>query len=122
MAGIGGIRCDFVKGDIRDLKTRVTAYQQTGFGGWGAHIVGRGDSGFAFTGVLYERVGPIEVWIRSLEALQGTIVSIVDDFGIEYFNCLVMRVGRPTKTTAIRPQDPVTSGVRGQIDVMGVIV
>lgn len=122
MAGIGGIACDFVKGNIRDLKTRVTAYQQTGFGGWGAHVVGRGDSSFAFTAVLYERSGPIETWARAIESLQGTIISIVDDFGVTYFNCLVMRVGQPTKTTAIRPQDPVTSGARGQIDVMGVIV
>ena len=114
MAGIGGILCSFVKGDIRDLKTRVIAYQQVGFGGWGAHVTGRGDSSFTFPGVLYEKLGPIRTWIVQIEALQGNIISIVDDFGIEYFNCLVMTVGRPRKTTAIRPQDPVSSGVRAQ--------
>lgn len=123
MAGVGGIACTFVKGAARGLKDRITLWQSPGRTGYGAHVTARGDAEFHFRAINYHNPGAVEAWARDIEALQGTVVSIVDDWGFTHINCLITRVGPPRMTAAER-FNPVPSfnGARGDVTVEGVII
>ena len=123
MAGVGGIACTFVKGAARALKDRITLYQSPGRTGYGAHVTARGDAEFHFRAIKYHNRGEVDVWARSLEALQGTVVSIVDDWGFTHTNCLIVRVGRPRMSAAEKFNSvPSFNGARGEIVIEGVTI
>lgn len=121
MAGVGGIACTFVKGAARALKDRMTLWQSPGRTGYGAHITARGDAEFRFRAINYANPGTVETWARNLESLQGTVVSIVDDWGFTHTNCLITRVGPPRMTAAAKFSSvPTFNGARGEVVVEGV--
>ena len=118
MAGsIGGHACDFVKGTLRALKETVETWRLPGVDGYGAQLLGFGDSSWQFTGVLYDSNTNVEAWFADLEALQGSIISITDDWGETYSNFLVTEVGVPSKTPAIG-----AGGARGELTLSGLVV
>lgn len=99
MAGIGGVACDFVRGDLRALKERVEVWSVPGIDGYGAQKLGLGDADFLFTGVIHDTVANVTAWVAAIAALQGTaLVSIVDDWGVTFTNCLITRVGMPRRS------------------------
>lgn len=116
MAGIGGVACDFVRGDLRAVKERVEIWQVPGLDGYGAQKMGLGDSDFLFTAVLHDSVANVTSWITNLAVLQGAVVSIVDDWGVTFTNCLITRVGIPRRT----PFAHGTIACRAEVDVEGV--
>lgn len=120
MAGIGGVSCDMVKGNARGLKQRVEVWQLPGIDGYGAHKVGQGDAEFSFLGIKYDTAANVQSWVAAIEALQGTVVSIVDDWGVTFTPCLIVSVGRPRRMAAVRPGSSYTC--RGEIEVLGVVV
>ncbi len=118
MAGIGGVSCNMVKGEAPAKKERLRVWQVPGIDGYGAHADGLGDSAFVFLGVKYGLRAAIETWSTAIEALQGSVVSIVNDWGTTYTNCLIQHVSVPRITAAL------WTGVdtRGEIRVEGVVI
>ncbi len=118
MAGaIGGNACDLVKGTLRALKETIETWRLPGVDGYGAQLLGFGDSSWEFTGVKYDSNANIEAWFADLEALQGSIISITDDWGETYQRLLVTQVGVPTKQAAAD-----ANGARGELTLSGLVV
>ena len=115
-ASVGGVSCTFVKGVASDPTERVVIYQVPGIDGVGAQLLGLGDAAFRFQAVLYGTAAALTTWIASMQALKGTLVTIVDDWAISHTNCLIVRLGQPRK----RPASDVNKQ-RCEILVEGVI-
>ena len=116
MAGyIGGIACDIVSGNAAALKQRVERWELTGIDGYGAQLLGKGDSPFAFTAIKFGSGAAVDSWFANLEALQGTIVTIVDDCGTSRTSLLIERVLQLQKSVAYHQ-----GGARGETTVEGV--
>ena len=120
MAGIGGVGCDMVQGNVRSLKERVEIWQVPGINGYGAQLTGLGDSDAVFTGVEFDSHANIITWIAAIEALQGTVCSIVDDQGVTHSNVLITDVGRGQRTARVNHDS--RGDTRGQIKVKGLPV
>lgn len=118
MAQVGSVTCDFVKGSLGGLREQVETWRIPGRDGFGAIKMGQGGSAFVFTCVEYDTEGNINTWRTNMEALQATVVSIVDDRGRTHSNCLVTSVGVPRITRADGP----SYNYRGEIVVKGVQV
>jgi len=120
MANVGGIECTFVKGEVRGLKPRGVVWQVPGLNGYGAQVLGLGDAEFEFRAILYSTLAVVETWFRTIEALQFSTVSIVDDGAITYTNLMITSVGIPQRQVAIDPG--ASYDTRGEITVSGVKV
>ena len=92
---VGGITCTFVKGNIGDQRERVEVWQIPGVDGTGSLLIGMGDSRWRFSAILYDTRANIETWSASLEGLQGSVITVVEDFGLTFTNLLVLRVHTP---------------------------
>lgn len=117
MAGIGGVGCDIVRGEAPAKKERLRLWQVPGIDGYGAQAEGLGDSPFSFVGIKYGSRAAVEAWTAAIEALQGTVISVVNDWATTYTNCLIQHVSVPRITAALN------TGVaaRGEIRVEGVV-
>lgn len=100
MAAIGGITCTFVKGDIPSAKGRLDVFYVPGINGPGAHYLGTGDSPFAVRAVLISTGVLCLAWANALQALQGTVVTIENDWATSYTNCLLLEVGEARRIAA----------------------
>jgi hypothetical protein len=117
-ATIGGITCTFVRGHAPRTKMRLELWHIPGLSGFGAAAMGNGDSQFQFTGVLYSNEAGVLAWKLAIEALQGTIISVLNDLGITYTYCLVVKVGE-LRTTPALASGGITQ--RGEITIEGVV-
>ncbi len=115
-ATIGGVSCDFVKGDARDLKEAVDTWVTPGIDGFGAMVVGQRGSLAQFVAVKYAALADVLTWFAAVQALQSTMISIVDDWGTTHTNILITRIGRPVKQACICEGN---SWARGTIAVEG---
>jgi len=113
-ASIGGTACTFVKGDLAPQRARLDVYYVPGLNGPGLHYLGLGDSPFSVTAVLYSTAAGLATWAALIHAQQGTIVSIVNDYGDTYANCLLTRVSE------LRRQAAGTTTHRGELTIQGI--
>ena len=118
MAQIGEVQCTFIKGHAPKVKMRVELWRVPGLNGYGAQALGLQDSPFEFTAILYSNAAGVLAWKEALEALQGTIISIVNDLGITYANCLILKLSNLKSIPALAP-----GGItqRGEITIEGVV-
>ncbi len=120
MASIGSISCTFVRGAIPAWKERSEKWQVAGLDGYGVALLGAGDSEFSLQAVFYSNNSGVNLWATSLQALQGSIVTIINDHGDTNIRCFLDKVGTPTKTAAYMPGTGVT--LRGEIPIEATIV
>ena len=118
MATFGGQTTDFVKGKARGRKQRVELWQRPGVDGYGAQLLGLGDSDATFVLVRYGTLAAVSSWMTLIEAMQGTSVTIVDDDNETITGFLVTRVGQPR----IQSADQGSSEKRMQVQVRGVVL
>lgn len=117
MASFGGTTCTFVKGKAAAKKQRVETWQQAGYDGYGAQKLGLGNSESRFVLVHFDTVANARTWIGLIEAMQGTLVTVVDDDGESVPLFLVQRVSPPRITAA----DQGSGEVRAELQVFGVV-
>jgi hypothetical protein len=118
MASIGGVTCFSVCGHPPVPKQRVLLWRIPGINGIGAQRVGRNDSAFEVVAIQYSSAADLQLWKASLEAMQGTIVSIVNDIGATSTGCLIVKMS-PMRSTAAHAAGGITQ--RGEIVVEGVV-
>jgi len=111
---IGGITCDWVKGIAPSGKMRLDVWQVPGISGYGAQKLGAGDSACAFRCIRVLSSANLDTWEASIEALQGAIVTVVNDRGKTYTRFLVSRIGIPQRVPAY-PNEKSTIIVQGVI-------
>jgi hypothetical protein len=118
MASIGAVLCTFVRGHAPRVKTRLELWRVPGLNGYGALVLGQNDSEFEFTAVCYSSAMGVLDWKLQIEALQGQIVSIINDLGITYSNCLITKLGNLRSAAALAP-----GGItqRGEMQIGGVV-
>jgi hypothetical protein len=119
MASIGGVTCTFVRGHPPYPKERVLLWTAPGIDGVGAQQVGRNDAEFQVQAVLYSSAPGILAWKLAIEALQGTLVTIVNDLGIAFTRCLIAKVSNMRSQAAKVPGTTITQ--RGEIIIEGVV-
>lgn len=117
MASVGGVACDMVKGAGASLAQRTETWATPGMDGVGVQKIGKHDGAFRFLAVLYGTSSAVDTWFAALEALQATIASIIDDWGVTHANCLIVNVGERRKTASILPGS--TMEARGEIEIAG---
>jgi hypothetical protein len=117
MASIGSVSCTFVRGHAPAVKQRLELWTVPGINGYGALALGANDSEFEFTAVLYSDDAGLLEWKLSIEAQQGQIISVVNDLGITYANCLVTKISNLRNTPVVA-----AGGIsqRGEIQISGV--
>lgn len=118
MAGIGGISCTFVHGEFSELRQRTRIWQRPGYNGIGAQLMGLGHGDAQMRAVLYADYAAGLAWVDSINALQGQLVSVVDDHATTWENVLIHSVGRPQRRRALIPGG---TGYRFQLPVQGVL-
>jgi hypothetical protein len=116
MAMVGGITCTFVKGEAPLPKQRLVLWQVPGIDGFGAQTMGLGDSEFQFVCVYYGTPANVGAWARAIQAMQGQVVTVVNDWGTTYARCLLCRMTPPHYTPAAHQ-----GGARGEIRIEGVV-
>jgi len=114
MASFGGQSCTFIRGDANNPKARVDTWQIRGIAGYGAELLANGDAPGSFVLVLHDSAANVATWFGVIEAKQGSVVVVVNDWGTTYSNFLVTKVDRPTRTAKY-------GGCRGELIVHGVI-
>ena len=118
MASIGSITCTFVHGHPPLPKQRVDLWRVPGLDGYGAQNLGHNDSSFQVTAIYYGDGFGLLAWKRAIEGLQGTVVTITNDLGIEYAYCLITKVSN-MKNSPAKATGNITQ--RGEITVEGVV-
>lgn len=103
---IGAVQCSRVIGHARPQATRVQVWQVPGLDGYGAHLLGDGNSESSFIAVAFGRdtvvsgVIHLPTWYTALRETQGTIVTIVNEQNLSFANQLIVEVGEPQRRTA----------------------
>ena len=112
MASIAGIACTFCRGHIPANRPRVRVWQVPGVNGYGAKILGLGESEFRILVEIQSTSLGANTFYAAMEALQGSIVTIINDWGNIFTNCLLTRIGPPQKVAQI----PLGARMRVEID------
>jgi hypothetical protein len=116
MASVHGVSCDMVKGAGVELAQRTEVWATPGMDGVGAQNVGRHQGAMRFLAVLFDTSANVTDWFSDLEAKQGSIGTIVDDWGTSHTNCLIVHVGERIKRAAKLPGDSMEA--RGEMEIV----
>ena len=117
MPSVGGVSCLYVRRVVPSSKLRTRKCQVPGISGYGTKVLGYGDSDWTIEVEFWSNEAGVTAWILSIEALQGSIVTIIDDHGMSYLNNFVERVSQPEKTAAVYGG---VHGVMGRLTLSGV--
>jgi hypothetical protein len=124
MPSIGGVSCDFIPSAERPaavLREEVELFRMPGISGYGALLTGRADGAFRIEAVKYVGdASAARVWETALHALQGQVVTIVDDQGTIHTYCLLTHVGNATVQAGWSPGTGVAQ--RASLTIDGVKV
>jgi hypothetical protein len=99
---IGSVSCTFVHGYIAASRELSETWHVNGINGWGVMLLGIGDGDFSLEATYYNTSAAVDTWLSSMQNLQGTIVSITNDFGQTVTQRFVERV-EPSKEPAVIP-------------------
>ena len=77
---------------------------------------GLGDGEFEFVCVQYGSILDVTAWAEALQALQGKITTVINDWANDYPGCLVLKMTPPKMTVAYA-----AGGTRGEITIGGVV-
>jgi len=117
MASIGGVACHYVRDTVPANTLRMNTWNIPGLSGTGVQLLGYGDGDwevrceyFAATYLL------ADAWLASIQALKGSVVTIIDDFGTTSTYRLVCGFGPPKRYPAKRGG---ILGVKASIVVRG---
>jgi hypothetical protein len=90
---IGSIAVNIIRGVPPQLRYRVDTWQVPGIDGYGAMNIGLGDAEFDLLAIVYcDSNDDANGLIVQFTQLQGTIITVFDDFGDEYVNILPVHV------------------------------
>ena len=101
MASIGGITCFRVIGTLPQPKMKLAVWTVPGINGYGLQMLGNQDQAFELQAVVYDSWANVLEFKNQLCALQGQIVTIVDDLGDSTDNCVILEVGQARMEAAV---------------------
>ncbi len=98
MASVGGVSCKFVKGVPSGPSMGVKIWRRDGVNGTASKKTAQKSGVFSFSLMKIDTNTNVKTWQTAIEALGGTIVSIIDDDGDTHTNCLIVNVSEMVKT------------------------
>lgn len=101
MASIGGLTCTFLRGVVPALKEESAITRRPGIDGYEIHLTGKGDAQGELTAVLMSNNAGCNAWAISLQALQGQVVTVINDHGDTTNGVLIVHVGQCRKRAAV---------------------
>lgn len=111
MSFVGNVEFHIMRGMPQQFKQTVETWRVPGLDGYGAQTLGQGDAEFELETVAYFfNNAAANATIDASEAMQGTVVNLVDDFGDEYDSALVTNVQVLPKQPCIK--NGITSAIR----------
>jgi len=116
-ASVGGVTTSLAKGEPSALVGRVTVWIVPGLSGVGAHAVGDNAGSWRYRLTHYESLANVETWLRAIDALVGTVISVTDNIGKVRTNLLVMSSSGHAKQTVVAS----TGTGRAQVTISGVV-
>ena len=121
MASIGGVACTYVKGAVPAAgRMKSERWHRAGINGEGVQLLGYGGVETTLTAVLYTNIAGAAVWAASLQALQGTIVTVINDMPYTSTSMFLEEVSNLETRPAYRPGTAVDT--RGQVTIKAVRV
>ncbi|NLE62137.1 MAG: hypothetical protein GX616_27585 [Planctomycetes bacterium] len=120
MASIGGVTCTFLRGVVPALKEEAIVSRRPGMNGYEILLTGAGDSQGQLQATLRSSDAGCDTWIASIQALQGDIVTVVNDHGDTTTGVYVQRVSQPQKRASCVPGTTVTTRADLTIQVLKV--
>jgi hypothetical protein len=120
MASIGGITCTFLKGVVPALKEEAAITRRPGMNGFEIHLTGQGDSQGRLRAVLYSNTAGCRTWEAAVQALQGTVVTVVNDHGDTTTGVYVVHAAPPERRAAYRPGATITQRSEIALEVLRV--
>ena len=117
---VGSVAIDILSGNVNPQRPRMETWHIPGVTGQGAQNMGSNQASFAYRATLYGTAAAVETRLVALAAVQGTVVTIEDDFGKQRANCLVTQVGTPQRKDIIRLG--LTGQMRAVVSVAGIVV
>lgn len=119
---VGGITCDIVRPNTpTGKKQRTETWIVPGLTGIGAHKLGVNESEWEFTIIEFDTAVNVFAWAASIEALQGTVIIVVDDWGTTYTGMLMTGASNPVRSPALHAKALALTGVRGVMTIRGQI-
>ena len=98
---VGGIAAQLVKPNApTGNKQRIVTWIVPGLTGIGAHKLGENEADWEFILIFFGTDAACDAWAISIEALQSTIITIIDDHGDTYTDMLVVSMANPRKIAA----------------------
>jgi hypothetical protein len=93
MSAVGPITVDILRGVPSLIRPRVETWEVPGLDGYGAMTLGQGDSEFEILTITYfADNADADTHIVDCTTAQGTVVTIVDDFGSSFDGMLITHV------------------------------
>jgi len=111
---------DFMRGGLMQNAQRVAFWQQAGVNGFGAHILGLGDSQFQYRLVKHTAdVAATIAFKAAFYALKGQLIAVTDDRGETEQHLLIAEHSVP-ETVTVRKDGAATKSERTVIVFSGV--
>ena len=114
MAFVGGVSVSLLHGHAPRMSEVVETWRQPGVDGIGAHLQGLGGGDFEYRAVFFGSPSFVDGKFQSLEDLKGTIITVIDDFGVTHEDLLVKDTGPRIKKAILG-----NGGCRGEMQIMG---
>lgn len=122
MASVGGVACQIVRPNAPvGNKQRIVTWIVAGLTGIGAHKLGVNQADWSFNLVKFGTDAQCDTWAAEIEALQATIVTIIDDFPDTYTGMLITGTSNKLKRPALHALALGLTGVRAEITISGQI-
>lgn len=117
MATVGAVTVELLSGDSDPQSEQVDVWTVPGQDGVGAQLLGSNQSAFSYVATLFGSSSDVETRLVNLAAIQGTVITIVDDFSKTRTSCLVTKVKRMGRKLVLREG---ATEVRAQVAITGV--
>jgi hypothetical protein len=99
VAQIGSTVVTYLYGDVLALSQSVSVHERMGVDGYDLTKSGKRSPQFVLRAVVY--TGAPDLFIASLQAERGEIVTVVDAFGSSFEHVLVEEVQQPRKRAVL---------------------
>ncbi len=109
MTSVGGVTCDLVAGSPPDMATRCDVWEAPGHDGIGWQELGAGDGGGRIVCQRFASAAVVATWAAALRALQGTAVTVINDFGESTGSVFIAEVSQAQKSAWRKPGTSITT-------------
>ncbi len=119
---VAGINTQIVNANAPTArKQRVKVWWRAGHNGRGAHKLGVNQAEWEFQLIFFGTDAQCDAWAISIDALQATVVTIVDSIPDSYTKMLIVTITNKQKRPALHAGGLGLTGMRCEMTIAGVM-